>query len=79
MPNAPAAPTPLRLIPRWRTELTRLWSMRVTYFWMAVGALVLLWPGLAGSIPAGVYLGAGFVLIFSFGVARLLKQPGTEQ
>jgi hypothetical protein len=53
--------------------------MRVTYFWMAVGALVLLWPGLAGSIPAGVYLGVGFIMIFSFQVARIFKQPGTEQ
>ena len=77
MPNPPQGARP-RLIPHWRRELKRLWSMRVAYFWLAVGALVVLWPGLAGAIPAGVYLGAGFVLIFSFGAARLLKQPGAE-
>ncbi len=27
-------------IPRWRSELTRLWSIRVAYFWLAMGR----WP-----------------------------------
>jgi hypothetical protein len=41
----------LRLIPGWRRELTRLWSMRVAYFWTVVGALATLWVGLAGKHP----------------------------
>jgi hypothetical protein len=71
-------PPKIRLIPRWRTELTRLWSMRVAYFWMAMGAVAALWMGLAGSIPTPIFFGVGFLVIFSFSVARFLKQPGTD-
>jgi len=53
--------------------------MRVTYFWLAVGTVAALWVGLAGSIPAPVFFGVGFLVIFSFQVARILKQPGTDQ
>lgn len=67
------------LIDNWRTELHRLWSMHVAVFWTAVGTVAALWIGLAGSIPSPIFFGVGFVVIFSFGVARLLKQPGTEQ
>lgn len=70
---------PLRLIDDWWAEAKRLWSMRVAVFWTAVGTVAALWLGLAGSIPAPVFFGVGFLVIFSFGVARLLKQPGTEQ
>lgn len=86
MPEPPTAepvvlaetPVKIVLIPHWKKELTRLWSMKVAYFWLAVGAITVLWPGLAGSISAGIYLTVGFLLIFSFGAARMLKQPGTE-
>jgi hypothetical protein len=61
------------------TEAMRLWSMRVAMFWTAMGTVAVLWVGLAGSIPAPIFFGVGFAVIFSFGVARLLKQPGTEQ
>lgn len=80
MPDVPTPDSaPVRLIENWKTELLRLWSMRVTYFWIVVGAVVLLWPGLAGSIPTWLYFGGGLFAIVSFQIARLLKQPGTDQ
>ncbi|EKS29264.1 hypothetical protein [Afipia felis] len=69
----------IRFIPNVWAEAKRLWSMRVAIFWTAVGTVAALWLGLAGSIPAPIFFGIGFLIIFSFGVARLLKQPGTEQ
>lgn len=68
----------MNLIDNWHREAIRLWSMRVAIFWTAVGTVAALWVGLAGSIPAPIFFGVGFLVIFSFGVARLLKQPGTE-
>jgi hypothetical protein len=68
----------MHLINNWHREAIRLWSMRVAIFWTAVGTVAALWVGLAGSIPAPIFFGVGFLVIFSFGVARLLKQPGTE-
>lgn len=68
----------MQLIDNAWDEFKRLWSMRVAMFWTAVGTVAVLWTGLAGSIPAPIFFGVGFAVIFSFGVARLLKQPGTE-
>ena len=38
----------------------------------------MIWPKLADVIPTGAYAIGGIVLSAAFGVARLLKQPGTE-
>ena len=36
-----AEPPKIRLIPRWRTELTRLWSIRVGLFFGALNGAML--------------------------------------
>jgi hypothetical protein len=81
MPNAaPEAPRPkVRLIDNWKAEILRLWSMRVAIFWLVVAGLILVWPGLAGEIHPALYAVGGVLMVVSFGVARLLKQPGTDQ
>jgi hypothetical protein len=53
--------------------------MRVAMFWLAVAGLIMVWPGLAGTMPAAAYAGIGVLMVVSFGTARLLKQPGTKQ
>lgn len=72
----------MRLIDDWRTAVGRLWSMRLAIgsavLWSAVGGLLLVWPALADKVPLWVYVLGGLVLSVLFGVARLLKQPGTE-
>lgn len=77
-----AAPNP-KLIPEWKQAFGRLWSMRIAIgsaiMWSAVGGLLLIWPALADKIPLGAYVLGGLVLSVLFGVARLLKQPGTDQ
>ncbi len=79
MPNAPPPVAPVRLIDNWKREIFRLWSLRVALFWIAVGTIAALWPGLSGSISVGWFFFGGFLVIGSFSVARLLKQPGTDQ
>lgn len=79
MQNPSPGRTSTRLIPDWHKELTRLWSMRVAMFWLAVAGLIMVWPGLAGTMPAAAYAGIGVLMVVSFGTARLLKQPGTKQ
>ena len=69
----------MKLIDDFPNELKRLWSLRVAYFWTAVGTIAALWTGLAGTIPTWLFFGGGFVVIFSFSIARVLKQPGTDQ
>lgn len=71
-----------RLIDDWRTELLRLWSMRVvlfwTVFWSTVGFLVLIWPAFLSYMPMGLFIGLGLAMSISFGLARVLKQPGAQ-
>lgn len=71
-----------RLIDDWRTELLRLWSMRVvvfwTVFWSAMGGLILVWPALMGYMPVWLFVSLGVLMCVSFGLARLLKQPGAQ-
>ncbi|MGZ5987580.1 MAG: DUF7940 domain-containing protein [Rhizomicrobium sp.] len=73
----------MRLIENWHKESRRLWSMRITIgqalFWSAACGLWILWPALAGAIPIPVYFGVGLLLAVSTGIARVLKQPGTDQ
>lgn len=60
-----------RLIENWKSVLLKAWSMWITYIFMAIGALGILWPGLAGSIPWGVFLGVGLPLLV---VCRVIEQ-----
>ena len=73
----------MRLIDNWRAEAKRLWSIRVAavhaLFWSLLCGLWVLWPALVGAIPLPVYFGVGLLLAGATGVARFLKQPGTEQ
>jgi len=47
----------LKLIDDLPNELKRLWSLRVAYFWTAVGTIAALWTGLAGTIPTWLFFG----------------------
>jgi hypothetical protein len=67
------------LIDNWKREIFRLWSMKVAFFWIVVGTIAALWPGLAGSIPVSWFIIGGGLFIGSFSIARFLRQPGTEQ
>ena len=81
MSDVPPVPNKV-LIENWNTELTRLWSMRVTLFWTmfwsGLGGLFLVWPVFMGQIPEGLYIGLGILMPVSIGVARLLKQRGAD-
>ena len=71
-----------RFIDDWRASVLRLWSIRVAMLWIVLGALIFVAPmvsdeakSLFGAWP---FAGGLFLASVSFGVARLLKQPGTE-
>lgn len=73
----------MQLIDNWRSAILRLHSMRAAILsaalWSSVGGAVMIWPALADHIPTGAYVAGGIALSIAFGIARLLKQPGTEQ
>lgn len=73
----------LRLIDDWHRKITRLWSIQVAAFWGLVGGLVILLPLVSEEIKALVgpwAFGGVFLAMFvSVTVARVLKQPGTEE
>ena len=60
----------------------RLWSVRVAFggaaFWSAIGGAIMVWPALAEKLPTEFYVFGGIVLSAAFGLARVLRQPGTE-
>jgi len=69
----------MKLIDNWRTEIRRLWSLRVAAFWGAVGGLIVV---LGAFLNFSFNWGVGVLLILisaTFAAARLAKQPGTEQ
>lgn len=69
----------MRLIDDPWGELKRLWSVRVAAFWGAVGAVIVI---LSAYLYNTFDWRIGALLVFvsaSFAVARVLKQPGTEQ
>lgn len=68
----------MRLIENWHREIFRLWSMRIALFWMAVGASIVILPAFADLMPRWAFALAFFIASMSFGIARLLKQPGTN-
>lgn len=61
------------------SELRSRWSVWVAVFWSIIYGIILIWPGIAGSIPTKAYAAIGIITGASYGVARWLKQPGTDQ
>jgi len=72
-----------QFIDRWRTEILRLWSIRVAVFWITVGAFIMVAPLLSDEAKALVgpwqFGGVLFIAGVSYGVARLTKQPGADE
>lgn len=73
----------LKLIDNWKTEATRLWSMRVAIagvvFWSALSGLWVLWPAFVEKLPLWFYAVGGIAMSIALGLARLTKQKGAEQ
>lgn len=72
-----------RFIDNWRTEIRRLWSVRAAAVWVVVGvafALLALVSDELKSVIGWKAFSAVFVVTgVSFGLARVLKQPGTDE
>lgn len=71
------------LIDNWRTEWRRLWSVRAGIFWTIAAAIAALLTLISDEAKAWLGVPA-FAAVFmvatvSVGVARLLKQPGTDE
>lgn len=69
----------LRLIPNWRSEIRRLWSLRFAGLVGALSGVILVWPALAESIPFWAYAAGGVTASVLFYVLRLVKQPGVDE
>ena len=73
----------LRFVDDWRNVLKRAWSIRVGAFWTAVVALVALAPMVSEEAKAVIgpwtFAAIFFFAFTSAGIARLLKQPGTDE
>jgi hypothetical protein len=69
----------IRLISGWRAKLTRLGSHGGGLFPDGCRYRGRPLDGFAGRIPASIFFGIGFLVIYSFSVARFLKQPCTGQ
>jgi hypothetical protein len=71
-----------RMIDGWRREIMRLWSLRVALIWITVGAVIFVAPMISDEakalIGAWPFAGGLFLASVSFGLARILKQPGTD-
>jgi len=71
-----------RLIDDWRGEILRLWSFRVALIWIVLGAVIFVAPMVSDEakslVGAWPFAGGLFLASISFGIARVLKQPGTE-
>jgi hypothetical protein len=77
MPDAPPPVAPVRLISA--KELKTKWSIWVAAFWSFIGALIIV---LSAYLSASFDWRVGALIIglsVTFGVARALKQPGTEE
>lgn len=70
-------------VDNWRRIFKRAWSIRVAAFWLVVGALVTLAPMVSdwaqGIVGAGAFSALFIFGFVSVGLARFLKQPGTEE
>ena len=67
-----------RLVQDWHHKLLHLWTIRLALFWIVVSSLVGVWGALENVVPTSVYVGLGFAMNLSLGIARLLKQPGVD-
>lgn len=65
------------------TEIKRLWSMRIALIWITVGAFIFVAPMISDEAKslfgAWPFAGGLFLASVSFGLARVLKQPGTDE
>ena len=64
----------LRLIPQWRREVKRLWSIRAAIFWGCVVALPGLFPALMDHMEPITFIVVGTLLTAVSIAVRLLKQ-----
>lgn len=73
----------LRFVDDWRNVLKRAWSIRVGAFWTVIAGLVVLAPMISDEAKAVIgpwtFALVFFLAFVSGGIARLLKQPGTEE
>ncbi|MGO8738606.1 DUF7940 domain-containing protein [Rhodoblastus sp.] len=71
-----------RLDDDWKDIVKTAWSIRVAGLWIAIGAVIFVAPMVSDEAKQliGVWPFAGglFLASVSFGVARILKQPGTD-
>lgn len=62
--------------------LKTAWSIRIAAFWIIVGTFILVAPLMSDELKALLgpwqFGGALFLAGVSFGLARVMKQPGTE-
>lgn len=68
----------MKLIPNWRAELRRLWSIRVGLFFGALNGAMLGLAAFINVIPPTWFLALntlGWAVLIG---ARLLKQPGAK-
>jgi hypothetical protein len=68
-----------RFVAGWRSEIKRLWSIRVALLWGAVSGLYAAWPVFQDMLPAAVFAGFSIVMSAALVGARLTKQPGAEE
>jgi hypothetical protein len=72
-----------RLIENWHRKVWLLWSARVALFWIIVGTFVMVAPLMSDELKSVLgswrFGGILFVAGVSFGLARFLKQPGTQE
>lgn len=71
----------MKLIDNWKTELTRLWCIRVSIFWGAMIGLFAALPALQDTFASHPFLFviSSMLIAGSISGARMLKQPGTEE
>ena len=82
LPNLDSGDAKLRLVPGWKTKLTKWWSMQVAWFgivfWSAMAGLWVIWPAFVEKIPLWAYAVGGIAMSVALGVAWILKQPGLD-
>lgn len=71
-----------KLVDDWRDVIANAWSMRIAYFWCFISALLLVvtlaFDDLKSMFGVWQTTLATFIIALSFGIARLLKQPGAD-
>lgn len=67
------------LVPRWRTKLRQLWSIRLALVWGAVCGLYGAFGALQDILPVQWFIGLSVFMNMAIVAARLAKQPGVEE